>query len=1511
MSATRGRLNGAAAAAAAARDRSLLQLLDPTDLLPGHTTADLYSLRHLTLRGGLPDSPTWLRAQAWKVLLGYLPPEKKEWSATLSKRRKEYYQFLDDLSPQAGPTTAPGTPTDQTLSDRDVILDQIYKDLARSRKNGFAFYQATPRPSSSCPVAPLPDQIHDVGGEERHEPNAQQSSPSGRHVRRLDSRHRVLHRLALINRDFEQHLRVERMSSMATTKGKRKAREPPLILHLDNIPEGPAVGAGTDLELPIKSPPILLSPPSPGGLSRESSVHSFASAAETAADLSLERHAVDAADNAPADAPLQPPPERETPDIDTMLDRNWHSLLRILYLFALLNPSIGYVQGMNEALFTLLYVFGSATYPAQAVLSSAASTSSDLAAIDHDTTNMSEAGQLRDWNNAADLADLSSHAEADAFWCFSTLIAEMRELYEFDGIARQTPADNITGVAYRHGKTGMAGILCRFSLRLKWLDPDLWRDLRAYHLDPRLPYYSLRWLACLVSTELSLPSVMRIWDALLAEQEQGATSASPSSSKTEFLIDVCCAMLIHVRDQLPRSTDDINEEQEAFSYGMRFLQAYPDDDIGPVLEMATLFRQRRLAADLTGDGPPSIDDMDDADSESNPITGVASVRTRAAQTLRGWASAASAASSPMTVSRSAPGDTMGVSEQLATPAKSSWFGSVGRLRGLSLDPETPDASFSSSTGSAASAASTPSKASLSEMFAKYAEAVQSSDAAANLSKASTNLTAKAMARFGDISNREGGTHPSPGSSFGGRVSSGPVAGSVGSRMTSLGSMSAGIFNRNRRTASASQSFSSSASPFGGRGSPHTPDMTRWSRDTMPDFPLPNVSDSPAGRMEYVDSFGKRISMVNGRQTALPGSPALSEGRFDSAGGAYPLPSMRVAAKLGIYPGRQRETSGSTSPNGSRNGGPKPLLLSRSARPPREGSGGSPQPYQDEPSRKVSSGPLAHSMSRDPSWQDGRGSMAGSASGRSSRSISFTGSQRSSPSGSPDTSMTALQQADKLPPLPSLTGQSAAAALPPQASPASPSPSHSHVMGPVGLQGASAKDGKVPAGAFGRSNKPGAAASDVADQRISRPEFGQISSSSDIPLVQPGSTSISRPRAPNKKRTSGSTVGSQSASTAGSNTGNRLSSRTSLNTSGAEGLGGEGMILAGLEGVAVEESRLVATEPESLLPDECDVNLVAKHLRDSTVTADDQRPVTLRQWSVGDAVQLTDAPMPREPTDPVAAHNDTDGVADASVAIAQMPDTLAKYSLSDEPAFSGADGDEDGTRRDSTGRSSISGSVGGSSGGIIRTKRFTKSRTGSSSTTQQGSGRRSLAALRRSSRTSTGEAADTVAATTQLSELHEDDDVYGGVIITNGQGHENHEDETERNGDTGCNDSDMRASIDLPPFSAPAAPVPPGFDYPHSPTMDDSLDLRLHSPAYSTFDGRHGESELPMRKDVDGVSVPQDARFSRSSQGSYGSMAERYVNLDTYPIRPSSQNGSDAGDVPGSRNLHAANQNNYF
>ncbi|CDW99416.1 hypothetical protein [Sporisorium scitamineum] len=1272
MSPFQARNSNVASAAAAARDRSLLQLLDPNDLLPGRTTADLYSLRHLTLRGGLPDSPTWLRAQAWKVLLGYLPPEKKEWSSTLAKRRREYYQFLNDLLPPS--TSSDPIASTSQLTSNDQLLDQIYKDLVRSRKNGFAFYQAPPRSSASCPLSPLPSD------------DATQTPPPMAPVRRLETRDNLLHRLAAVSHDYAQQLSLERVASASSSSG---SKHPPQILHVQTSSDlAPHDAPSAIIDDPIKSPPILLSPPSPGGLSRQSSQHSFASANEALEGISSssDQHD-DSADSQAASRTNRPSPPSmaSLPIIPTQ--RNWHSLLRILYLFALLNPSIGYVQGMNEALFTLLYVFGSAQFPHRVDDALTPSNSQQEIASNADGPN------FRAWDNVADLADLTTHAEADAFWCFSALIGEMRELYDFDRVEQQSRG-NIPPTDRHPSQAGMAGALRRFSLRIKWLDPPLWRNLQVASLDPRLPYYSLRWLACLLSTEHSLPSVLRIWDALLAEQE---TAGISGSAKIEFLIDVCASMILQIKDRLPNSKDHIDLASEGFSRGMRVLQEYPDDDIGPVVEAATLIRQRRLAADLTGDGPP--EDTDD-DEETNPT--LAAVKARAAQAWRDWTSPRQVASPP-------PSHANESSDAVAPPTtKGGWLVSWARPRTSQTTTEDADLSIGSSADEAAFDASTPSKSTFNGFLAKYAEAVQSSDAAANFSKASTNLTAKAMARFGDRTSRESTPEnaPSPHNhqvygSLGRGFPSGPsglASGAQDSRFASLGSIGAGFFNRSKRNASESMP------------SRRTPDMARWSCETMPDFPLPNVADSPAGRMEYIDTFGKRVSVAqNGRSLVSPSSSIAGDESRERRGSEnglnlFPLPSMRAAARMGILPQRFREESASPS---SRSAGPKPLLLSQSARPPREGSNSPGSLAVDEPSRKISSGPMGHSMSRGNSHQDARSIVAGSFSGRSSRSVSGTDSCRSSMADFADSSMPGLSQPDTLLPLPSLMGQSSAATLSGNSTTAASFNAHAGSSrtlpgGVAGSQGAVSKEGTVSAGAFAR------ATAKTTDSDRERPEFGHVSSSSDVPLVQATSSSISRPRVSNRKRTSSSTVESRTASTS-SMTGTRVSNRSSQTTNVVDSFADQGGSIDGGGIVVTEEPASMgeAKRSESLHRDELRGGWAASR---NGSTASDRFDAAENTLSVDREINQSETPR---------------------------PEVVRKYTLTDEPLANPTDG--------------RSGST------IERAKRVVKGRQNSSSSVATNSSRRSLAGLRQSSRTSVSEQ-PTSPRLPEVEEL----DVYGGI-----------------------------------------------------------------------------------------------------------------------------------------------------
>uniref|UniRef100_A0A3B3T0P2 TBC1 domain family member 13 n=1 Tax=Paramormyrops kingsleyae TaxID=1676925 RepID=A0A3B3T0P2_9TELE len=127
------------------------------------------------------------------------------------------------------------------------------------------------------------------------------------------------------------------------------------------------------------------------------------------------------------------------------------------------------------------------------------------------------------------------HAEADTFFCFTNLMSENRDNFI------QTLDDSHCGITFR-----MESVYST----LKEKDAELYHKLQEQNIKPQ--YFTFRWLTLLLSQEFLLPDVIRIWDTLFSNQD-----------RFDFLILVCCAMLILIRDQLLRGD---------FTANMRLLQ---------------------------------------------------------------------------------------------------------------------------------------------------------------------------------------------------------------------------------------------------------------------------------------------------------------------------------------------------------------------------------------------------------------------------------------------------------------------------------------------------------------------------------------------------------------------------------------------------------------------------------------------------------------------------------------------------------------------------------------------------------------------------------------------------------------------------------------------------------------------------------------------------------------------------------------------------------------------------
>mmetsp|Transcript_7284 Transcript_7284/g.8347 ORF Transcript_7284/g.8347 Transcript_7284/m.8347 type:complete len:554 (+) Transcript_7284:99-1760(+) len=150
--------------------------------------------------------------------------------------------------------------------------------------------------------------------------------------------------------------------------------------------------------------------------------------------------------------------QRTHPGLHFFTEQTCHTLERILFIYAKLNPGVRYVQGMNEILAPIAFVF--------------------------------------DCNK-------SEQNEADAFFCFCNLMSEIRDMY-------------IKGLDST--SDGLKGRIDSLMLLLKKHDRNLHLHLANLEINPQ--FYALRWLTTLLSREFELPDTVRLWDSLFADKNR-------------------------------------------------------------------------------------------------------------------------------------------------------------------------------------------------------------------------------------------------------------------------------------------------------------------------------------------------------------------------------------------------------------------------------------------------------------------------------------------------------------------------------------------------------------------------------------------------------------------------------------------------------------------------------------------------------------------------------------------------------------------------------------------------------------------------------------------------------------------------------------------------------------------------------------------------------------------------------------------------------------------------------
>ena len=143
-------------------------------------------------------------------------------------------------------------------------------------------------------------------------------------------------------------------------------------------------------------------------------------------------------------------------------EAHWEVVERVLFIYAKINKGVGYVQGMNEIIGPIYYVFGN----------------------DPDI----------EWRR---------HCEADTFYCFTNLMSEI--------------GDNFCK-AMDNTQYGIQAMMGKLMATLRRGDPELYRNLIDKNIDPH--YFSFRWITLLLSQEFYLPDLIELWDHLFSDEDR-------------------------------------------------------------------------------------------------------------------------------------------------------------------------------------------------------------------------------------------------------------------------------------------------------------------------------------------------------------------------------------------------------------------------------------------------------------------------------------------------------------------------------------------------------------------------------------------------------------------------------------------------------------------------------------------------------------------------------------------------------------------------------------------------------------------------------------------------------------------------------------------------------------------------------------------------------------------------------------------------------------------------------
>lgn len=439
-----------------------------------------------------------LRAVSWKLLLSYLPPDRSQWQEVLKERRRAYAAFCEELT--VDPGESEGAPTSAAI-ELDAAAHPLTDDVGSKWHQWHADEELRHEIKKDVDRT-LPDYSF-----------FNREQPLGR-----------LHAVAISRILF---IYAKLNPGIKYVQGMNEVLAPLYFVFCQEIDDAqtPSPPASPPSQPKHDEPLLPSDPPLCMATTTDEDPLEPAAAVATAASEQTTRAIADAASRVEVI-------DANASDAASSLDDPLSALLAASDA----DVKSSKVSTGSEGLDAAVAVPAAAAVETPTAPNVSGCLPCDSSADQDNSATDSTADPAADVSPA--LLSALDDIEADAFFCFTNLMAEIRDHFcsKLD-----------------HTELGITAKITRMEKLIEAKDPELGRMLKRLRVAPT--FYGFRWITLLSTQEWDLPDVLHLWDSLLADPH-----------RFDFLLYFCVATVISIRDDLLENDD--------FAFAVKALQRF-------------------------------------------------------------------------------------------------------------------------------------------------------------------------------------------------------------------------------------------------------------------------------------------------------------------------------------------------------------------------------------------------------------------------------------------------------------------------------------------------------------------------------------------------------------------------------------------------------------------------------------------------------------------------------------------------------------------------------------------------------------------------------------------------------------------------------------------------------------------------------------------------------------------------------------------------------------------------